>query len=444
MTKPSPEATLYQTQSEDPWTLLVDGSPSGQTWTKIEALPEAEKERVANLPKEEGFLSLPDEPDFERFNVILEELTLRFEVSKVLVEDCGGASRVLPVLQGILNTVPDRLRLYQDLSKGGKTNELCLFILGAESSPLALKSSKKVAVLNRELAKMGALGRAMLGVLVIRALRNRLPGPHGANRLKRDVGVALLVLGADAEAKSTVSKDSVIRDLSKVLREDDAFTALLGDLLDKNPLRSQMKIRPEENIFLDPIRFDSLSFGEKGKVILSGQLAWYTTLSFGFLWLFRSLWDRVFGYYSQGRQALTADLGKRGMFKKTLRRKVLPMLFKGRFLRAVELFWAGWNPNLTRVTLRPFFRFLGGNKRPFLATFGTFVFSGFVVHLMGITTIALVVAWSLLDSVPGAKLVASPTNINIQVNIWIVYLVFGFIVGLSKALRALGRRKEGG
>lgn len=444
MTKPSPDSTLYQTQGGDSWTILVDGSPSVQTWAQLEAIPAAETKRVANLPKDEGLLSLPDEPDYERFVVVLEELTIYFEVGKNIVADCGGSAKVLGVLQGILNLVPDRLRLYQDLSEGGKNSELQLFVLGVETSPIGLKSSKKVAVLNRDLAKMGALGRALLGVLVIRALRNRLPGPHGANRLKRDVGVALLVLGADSEAKSTVTQESVTRDLSKVLKEDDAFTGLLGDLLGKNPLRAQIKLHPEENIFLDLIRFDGLSLREKGKVILSGQLAWYTTLSFGVLWLFRGLWDRVFGYYSQGRQALTADLGKRGMFKKTLRRKVLPALFRGRFLRSVELFWAGWNPNLTRVTLRPFFRLLGGNKRPFIATFGTFVFSGFVVHLMGITTMALVVAWCLLDSVPSAKIVASPTNINIQVNIWIIYLVFGFIVGLSKALRASGRRREGG
>lgn len=444
MSKPSPEPDLYKCGGEDAWTVLCDGEALAKSWAELEAMPEAELDRVANLPKDEGLLSLPDEPDYERLNVILEELTLHVFLHKHLVADCGGSPRVLGALQNILNTVPDRLRLYQDLSEGGKKEDLTLFVLGVEQGPYALKSSRKVAALHRSIGKMGALGRAMLAVLMIRALRNRLPGPHGANRLKRDVGVALLALGADSEAKATVSKDSVRRDLNTCLQADDAFTAMLAELLEKNPLRAQAKIRPEENIFLDPIRFDALPFKEKIKVIVSGQLAWYTTLSFGLLWLFHGLWDRVFGYYSEGRLALTADLGQRGMFKKTLRRKVLPALFKGRFLRSVELFWAGWNPNLTRVTLRPFFRLLGGNRRPFLATFSTFVFSGFVVHLMGITTIALLVAWSLLGKVSGAEIVASPTNINIQLNIWIIYLVFGLIVGLSKALRAFSRRREGG
>jgi hypothetical protein len=416
--RPAPE--LYKTRGEfSPWSRPEPESRACPDWLDF-----------THQLKESGSALI-------RFNVLLEELTIHVDCEENLIEVMGGESQVLMVLQQVLKLVPDRVLLYLALSNRGEILEMTLVVNGTKSGPYLLKATEEHAVIHGEWdPKHQALSRALLAVLVLRALRERLPNRVAAPTLKRDVGVALLALGADDRARSTVTNLSVREALADRLHDDDPFLTLLTDILEKNPLRRMVKIRPQDNIFVDPLRFDGLTLGEKWKVILSGQLAWYTTLSFGLLWLFHKTFDAWPGYYSQGRVALTVDLGERGMFKKTLRRRVLPAILKGKFLRGVELFWSGWNPNLTRVTLRPFFRLLGGNKRPFWATFLTFIFSGFIVHLMGTTTVLLAVAWLCSDVSSWAGWLGSETNITIQVNIWIVYLVFGFIVGLSKAFRS--------
>ena len=199
MTAQSADPEPYKTRGDQAWVLVADGPTAALQWPEIEAF-------IDN-----GLV------EYERFNVILEDVTIHFDLASSLVLHCGGESAVVAVLQHVLNTVPDRLRLYHGLSQNGERNEVTFPVFEALNGPLILKASDKVAVLQSSVARLGALGRALLGVLVLRGLRERLPGPHGAARLKRDVGTALLALGGDSEAKGQVTGETVTEQLGPLL-----------------------------------------------------------------------------------------------------------------------------------------------------------------------------------------------------------------------------------
>jgi hypothetical protein len=103
---------------------------------------------------------------------------------------------------------------------------------------------------------------------------------------------------------------------------------------------------------------------------------------------------------------------------------------------ALELFWSSWNHSLTRVTSRPFYRLVGGNKRPFLATLATFVFSCAVVHLMLPSTLLIALCYQLREHSTLAASLSTPSLIGIQATIWLVYGSLGLVLGTIKALRS--------
>jgi hypothetical protein len=141
----------------------------------------------------------------------------------------------------------------------------------------------------------------------------------------------------------------------------------------------------------------------------------------------------------EARTALTSGRGRQGIgFIRSLRKRGIPALKRGRVLLALELFWSSYNPHMTRVAIRPFFRFMGGNDRPFIATFTTFVFSGLVVHLMGLTATCLGLCWWLGQSSPSAgwaRAIASDFALWVQSGIILTYVATGLLVGIAKSLR---------
>lgn len=379
------------------------------------------------LAKEEDF-------DSERLNLDLAGTTIHLAVERALAEPLGGADTLLTLLQDQLNQLPDRALLAAAVSEGQ-----AIAVRRLEASDRLIIALDSLAALHQAALDDPALGRALLAVALGRALRASIKDGPGKASVKRDAGAALLALAADPEARRRLDAAAVEAALAPILAADEPFLALLRASLAAHPLRREApKVTAADNIFADPRRFDALGFGEKLRVIIAGQLAWYTTLSFGLLGLLRGLWQRWPGRYDEARAALTADIRQRGFFKKALRRRLRLALRQGRPLRALELFWASWNPNLTRVTLRPLFRMLGGNRRPFIATVLTFTFSALVVHLMAWTSAVLALCYVLAERSPTAAWIASPLNLRIQIGAIAAYVLVGVLIGGAKSLRARG------
>jgi len=186
-------------------------------------------------------------------------------------------------------------------------------------------------------------------------------------------------------------------------------------------------------VFLYPSAFGRLDRAEKRRAILGGILAWYDFLMLGLLRLIPFI--RSHPYFMPAKMVLRGWLGERELFSGGAARRLKRALGRGRVVTASEAFWAGWNPRLTAIILKPVYRFLGGNKHPFLATFGTFSLTAIIVHplwiTLGITAVAAVLnlyypaeiaAWRILH----------PMNFILHAIVIGGWVGWGFVVGLLK------------
>lgn len=374
-----------------------------------------------------------------RWNLVFEDGVLEFRFDAELQAFLDSQSKALDTIQATLAALPDRKILWQALVQKSQDSWRLSALTLSQSRQLVLVDGPLLGVQSSLLASHPSLSLMLIGVGLIRALRTHCLGAEKAQSVNKDLGTALILLATNQQAREHVRADTCEAWAKTLFADGDPFVALLVESLRKHPLKPvKSKPKPEDNIFFDPKRFDRLPLTAKLKVVLAGQLAWYSSLSLGLLWLLRGLWDRWPGYYSEAREALHHDLGK-GMFKRKLGARIWREAQRGRLLKGLEYFWSAWNPSLTRIAIRPFFRMLGGNRRPFLATLCTFMFSALVVHLMLWTSLILALCWQYREQSETAAWLASPRNISVQLGILVVYFAIGVIIGGLKSLR---RRRD--
>jgi len=362
---------------------------------------------------------------------ILEGRSVIVTLDRVLASKAGGTTRLVGILQEIFRRLPDRAALARRLEDGGR-----IPVVALQGGPTALVTNGAVVGLNEVLLKRPSLARALICTAILRGLRQRAEVIADVQDVKRDVGSAVLALACDADAREKVDAAELQRLLGALFAPNEPFFQQLHAFLLARPIQEDPGSSRADNIFFDPKRFDALTLGGKLRVIAAGQLAWYSSLSLGLLGLFRPLFQLFPGHYDEARQALKGGPGARGInFFEALRRRVYPALRRARILLGVELFWSAYNPHMTRVVIRPFFRLMGGNQRPFAATLATFLFSFAVVHLMGLTSLIIAIAWFSARSAQEPSLagaIASERTIRIQLSIFGVYLLFGLLAALAK------------
>lgn len=376
-------------------------------------------------------LTLPEDFLGERLHIVLSGRAIHLSVDSQLAHACGGVDELLSVLQATCSAMPDRTRFAAALPEG----EPEIAALALDSGPALVEVEKDVLALNGALGLRPSLLRGLTAMALFQSLRRKLQTELGSVTLGRDLGALLIALNADPEAREELSNGRLEVELERVLQGPSKLVPKLRELLLRIPLRAR-RLRPEDNIYLDPLRFDGLPLSARLKVIAAGQLAWLTSLSFGLLGLAAPLFEAMTGYYSQARLALRGELDERGLTKTALRKRIIPALKRGRWLMALELFWSSWNHSLTRVTSRPFYRLMGGNKAPFFATLATFIFSCAVVHLMLPSTLLIALCFQFREQSSLAASLSTPSLIGIQATIWMVYASLGLVLGTIKAIRS--------
>ncbi len=199
----------------------------------------------------------------------------------------------------------------------------------------------------------------------------------------------------------------------------------------------------DDRVFRDGALFDRLSGREKFQVVMAGTLAWYGLLTLGLLRLPRRFFSRINPFYETAWWIFRAKPGGRRIWKGALFSRGLDRLKSLHVLSAFELIWSAWNPILAVTCLRPVYRLAGGNRRPFLATMATFVYTALVIHPLWITLLITGVAFLLGNIWPA---ITTETRIAGRENLIIHAVVIGFwisvglVVATSKALRALRAR----
>lgn len=377
------------------------------------------------------------------FIVLGKIIRLNFEAQ--LLTQLEPLDLFLKTLQTIAHELPDRQRFATlkprtALEIREAIIEIKVFQL--TGSPSLFNSDELTAAIFLPKGLSKALARIIVTVAVFQSLRQRAgsnPTPSKAN--KANLGTAMLALVRSPGGAGEFTPLALKNQLTPHLANQHLLQRLSSVLSRSSRPPGSFELDPQKNIYFDLRRFDGLSLTGKLRVIFAGQLAWWTSLSFGLLALFRGLFDKFPGYYSEARAALTSQVRQQGLVKQRLRKRFAAFVKQGRLLAVLELFWSSWNPALTRVALRPFFRLCGGNSRPFSATLLSFWFSGAVVHFMGLSTLIIGCAYPYRDSSRMARMLASDQVVQIQGLIWIVYTVLGTLVGLVKLHRALRIKK---
>lgn len=105
---------------------------------------------------------------------------------------------------------------------------------------------------------------------------------------------------------------------------------------------------------------------------------------------------------------------------------------RGRPLEAYEAFWSEWNP-FARLATREAYRLLGGDRRPFLATLGAFVYSGVFLHALNplvVPLLPLIAGMAVLFGAPVGLTIA-----GVLAAAAAAFLLLGLPVAAAKAAR---------
>ncbi|MHC5038305.1 MAG: hypothetical protein ACYTHM_13400 [Planctomycetota bacterium] len=295
------------------------------------------------------------------------------------------------------------------------------------------------------------LRRIFLQVGIIHQLRHEaLPSEARDGRewemglMKKDAGLFLLLL--TDHKRRVFFLPRILEEVDALVTPASGFREVLAPILSRLPFvkRDDPAASPFGLPFLNANAFDRLRTREKVRMILGGLLAWYSVLTLGLLFPFFSLFRRASPYFDPARQMLRHSFREGFLLKRGFMSRAFRALFRGNLPEAVEFFWSGWNPVLVRVAVRPVYRFLGGNRRPILATTGTFLYTAWIVHLLWLAgTILLAFRLASISDphfTTGARIGA---NAHFAVLLGAVgaYTLFGFLSGLSKALRARRRQR---
>jgi hypothetical protein len=167
-------------------------------------------------------------------------------------------------------------------------------------------------------------------------------------------------------------------------------------------------------------------------------------ITLGILRPLRSLFRLLTPYFEPALDLLRSSFVEGYLTKKGFLGRAVRTFFSGHPLEGFEFFWSGWNPVLARVTTRPMFRLLGGNRRPVPATALTFMYTAGVVHFLWLVTLVLLAARWAHARDPSFRLggwIGADANFLVVLGVLCAYAFFGLCIGVSKALRA--RRKRG-
>ncbi|GEM_PF-2988562 len=295
------------------------------------------------------------------------------------------------------------------------------------------------------------LRRLLLQTVMSHALRHE-GLPEGKDRsaemekalLKKDAGLCLLLF---TEHKRTLFfLPRVLKTLDGLVDPRSGFREILVPILSRLPFVEEED--PAESPFGRPFLngnvFDGLPIREKIRVVAGGVLAWYTTLSMGLLLPFRRCFEWITPYYGSARRILRHSFKEGFLLKKGFMSRAVKNLFRGNVFRAVEFFWSGWNPVLVRVSVRPMYRLLGGNRRPVSATVLTFLYTAWIVHLLWLAAAVLLgfrIAYEVDPSFRWGSAVGSDTNFAVLLCAVGAYVFFGFLSGLSKRMRSRKTRR---
>lgn len=447
---PSSQAAMAAAMSGPKAPLLKQKGSAPRRRLSLDGSEEPELKSFGALQKAVRSLAGPgDEADpasaVETVTLTIEDRPVRVTVDARLVKACGSSDDILQVLQHVAKHLPDRADLANflpakgaDITLLGVTGGTQLIETGDRWASVALESGAASGETSDEVAL--AVRRALVALAVFRGVRvGRGPAKVLALEARRAGGILVLALSGDPVRHRKLTAKTVGDDLSKRVPEDDLARTTVVDALAEHPLSriAESVIDPEATIYANLPRFDEMSLFGKLKVIVAGHLAWYTSLSLGLLYLLKPVWEGTTGHYNEARAALSGGLMERGMVKAGLKKKVTEAWEQGKRLRALELVWSAWNPSLQRVTTRPVYRMLGGNSRPFTATFLTFVFSGLITHCMLWTSLALLGLRSIADPSGNgfAAVVSQDMVLIIQGLIILVYVLLGLGIGLRKTLR---------
>jgi hypothetical protein len=225
-------------------------------------------------------LTLPEDFLGERLHIVLSGRVIHLSVDLQLARACGGVEELISVLQATCSAMPDRTRFAAALPEG----EPEMTALALDSGPALIEVEDDLLALNSALGLRPSLLRGLTAMALFQSLRRKLQTELGSVTLGRDLGALLIALNADPEAREELSDGRLEAELERVLHGPSKLVLKLRELLLRIPIRAR-RLRPEDNIYLDPLRFDALPLGARIRVIAAGQLAWLTSLSFGLIGL---------------------------------------------------------------------------------------------------------------------------------------------------------------
>ncbi len=340
----------------------------------------------------------------------------------------------------------DRDEIASRLDSGEAMGGIAVVPLDSSLSIVHGRSDPPAIGISRALLEIGdpAVRSVLLRVAFARQIREfalaRAGGSPGTGDggLKKDVGVFLLLLADHAGEALYLGR--IIRELSTVLRRESPFIGMLVPFLSKLPFVETFDPAESEygRVFLDPSHFDRLGTGAKLSAVAGGVLAWYSVLSLKALRAFAPAFRAASPYYEPAYRMLRVSFRREFLLKRGFISRGARSLLRGDVLQAVEFFWSGWNPVLARLTTRPVYRMLGGNRRPVYASTMTFIFTSLVVHplwlVLGVLS-GLRIAVHFNPGFRAGEVIASPGNFIVVGGAIAAYAFFGFVSGLAKLMR---------
>ncbi|MHC4662559.1 MAG: hypothetical protein ACYS8W_12800, partial [Planctomycetota bacterium] len=262
------------------------------------------------------------------------------------------------------------------LTTGGGT--LSLAFDGNITGPVGFNPEELKVIIHPKLSEVrhrgiaAAFMGAAAAVLLAEAYGESVSFPK--TRLEEAAKLFLLLLAENLPAAGEVNGDDLSENLSVFLSaKDPLYKLILGkfsDLSSSPVWHNYVQTAQRTRVFLFPAAFGRLEQSEKRSALMGGILAWHDFLLFGLLRLLPFINGHP--YFLPARMVLRGWIGEKDLFTGGAARRLKRALGKGRVVKATEAFWAGWNPRLTAIILKPIFRMLGGNKRPLTATIGTF------------------------------------------------------------------------
>ena len=230
----------------------------------------------------------------------------------------------------------------------------------------------------------------------------------------------------------------------------------------------------KNNVFYNTDLFDNLSLKDKIKAVIGGHLAVFlmsgTILSL--LWLFITIiadpaslpamfsslfivtappflmllpwtfkeFKMAFKYLELASVTLPSPGIAKRVIAKWIRPGTIGNVFKHlqqwNIIGAVEIFFSGNNYVMTGVSSRMLYRLLGGSKRPFIATFFSFLASAFITH----GTLPLLVNINIFKSTEILQ-----SGVTLQSSLLVLptpWIVLGVAIGLNKQFRAWRKGKQ--